>query len=55
MEQAHKNTVCNISICILSEKRDKDWQVYIDHRDISIQGSRMPGKIGLNRFSGAEI
>jgi len=55
MERAHKNTVRNISICILSEKRDKDWQVYIDHRDISIQGSRMPDRIALNRFSGAEI
>jgi len=36
MELSHKNTVCNILICILPEKRDKDWQVYIDYRDISI-------------------
>lgn len=54
-ERPHKNTVYNIPICISPKKRDKDWQVYIDHRDISIRGSRMPGRIALNRFSGAEI
>lgn len=52
---ARKNMACNISISILPEKRDKDWQVYTDHRDISIRGSRMPGRIALNRFSEAEI
>lgn len=41
IERPRKNTACNISICILAEKRDKDWQVYTDHRDTSIRGSRI--------------